>query len=97
MEDEIDSIPEQRGSCETRIPPEHKQMFKTLKNPARRKIIQYIGVQGKTKTEIMNELAIPDAQFKFHLDFLVELCYIEIDGESCRLNDRGLDLLKLIK
>ena len=97
MEDEIDSIPEQHGSCETRTPYEHRQMFKTLENPVRRKIIKFIGVQGKTKNEIIDGLDIPETQFKFQLDFLVEMCYAEVDGEIYRLNDRGLDLLKVIK
>ena len=97
MEDEIDSIPEQHGSCETRTPYEHRQMFKTLENPVRRKIIKFIGVQGKTKNEIIDGLNISETQFKFQIDFLVEMCYAEVDGESCRLNDRGLDLLKVIK
>ena len=97
MEDEIDSVPEQRGSCETRTPQEHRQMFKTLENPVRRKIIKFIGVQGRTLKEIIEKMGMTDEQVMFQLDFLVEMCYAEVDGENCRLNDRGLDLLKVIK
>ncbi|MBE0521963.1 MAG: helix-turn-helix transcriptional regulator [Candidatus Methanoperedenaceae archaeon] len=97
MEDEIDLVPELPDSCDTRTPYEHRQMFKTLENPTRRKIIKFIGFQGRTKKEIMEKLAIPEEQLKFQLDFLVEKCYAEVDGENCMLNDRGLDLLKVIK
>ncbi|MCX9014753.1 MAG: hypothetical protein OIN89_08180 [Candidatus Methanoperedens sp.] len=97
MEDEIDSVPQQPGSCQTRTPYEHRQMFKTLENPVRRDIIKFIGVQGRTKNEIMEKLALSGEQVKFQLDFLVEMCYAQVDGDTCRLNDKGLGLLKGIK
>ena len=97
MKDDIESIPKEPDACETRTPHEHQLMFKTLENPLRRKVIKSIGAFGKTKKEIIKELAIPDSQLKFQLDYLVKMCYAEVDGEECRLNEKGLDLLANIK
>lgn len=36
-------------------------------------------------------------KLKFQLDYLVKMCYAEEDGENCRLNSKGLDLLTNIK
>lgn len=97
MKDDLDSLPEEPDTCETRTPHDHQLMFKTLENPLRRKMIKYIGIHGKTKNEIMQELGLEEEQLKFQLDFLVEMCYAEMEGEVCRLNVKGLDLLMNIK
>ncbi len=93
MEDEIDSIPQEPDACETKTPHDHQLMFKTLENPLRRKIVKSIGVFGKTKQEIMKELGISEARLKFQLDYLVKMCYAEVDGERCSLNARGIEEL----
>ncbi len=72
-------------------------MLRTLENPLRRKLIKCIGVHGKTKQELMNELNLTEEQLKFQLDFLVKMCYAVVDGDHCRLNNRGLDLLMNIR
>ncbi len=97
MNDEINSIPQEPDACETKTPHDHRLMFKTLENPLRRKIIKSIGAFGKTKKEITKELDIPESQLKFQLDYLVKMCYAEVDGENCRLNAKGLDLLANVK
>ncbi len=97
MDDEINSIPQEPDACETRTPHDHQLMFKTLENPLRRKIIKSIGAFGRTKKEIMKELDIPESQLKFQLDYLVKMCYAEVDGQNCKLNTKGLDLLANVK
>ncbi len=97
MDDEINSIPQEPDACETRTPHDHLLMFKTLENPLRRRIIKSIGAFGKTKKEIMEELDIPESQLEFQLDYLIKMCYAEVDGGNCRLNAKGLDLLANIK
>ena len=97
MKDEIESIPQQPDACETITPHEHQLKFKTLENPLRRKIIKSIGSHGKTKQKIMQELNLSESQLKFQLDFLVEMCYAEVDEENCKLNSKGLELLKNVK
>jgi hypothetical protein len=97
MKDEMDTIPKEPDSCEIKSPSDHKLMFKTLGNPLRRNIIKSIGEFGKTKEEIMKEVDIGKYQLNFQLDYLVKECYAEIDGEICRLNEKGKDeLLKNI-
>jgi DNA-binding transcriptional ArsR family regulator len=98
MTDEIESIPQEPGACEMKTPQDHRIMFKALENPLRRKIVKSIGAFGKTKKEIMNELKISESQLKFQLDFLIKECYAEVDGDTCRLNSKGLqELLANIK
>ncbi len=93
MKDEIDSVPQGHDACETKTPRDHRLMFRTLENPVRRKIVKSIGAFGKTKKEIIKELGINESQLKFQLDYLVKMCYAEVDGENCRLNAKGLDEL----
>ncbi|HEY9204802.1 MAG TPA: hypothetical protein VIO58_02685 [Candidatus Methanoperedens sp.] len=45
----------------------------------------------------MKELDIPESQLKFQLDYLVKMCYAEVDGQNCKLNAKGLDLLANVK
>ena len=97
MGEDIDFIPKEPDACETRTPHEHQLMFKTLENPVRRKVVKSIGTFGKNKKEIMKELGLTDQQLKFQLDYLVKMCYAEVDGEKCRLNSKGIDLLGNIK
>lgn len=97
MKDDLDSIPEEPDACESRTPHDHKLMFKTLENPLRRKIIKSIGVPGITKKEIMEKLDITEEQLKFQVEYLVKMCYIEVNDDVCRLNEKGIDLLSNIK
>lgn len=98
MNDEIDSIPAEPDACEIKTPHDHQMMFKTLENPLRRKIVKSIGAFGKTKKEIMKELGISESQLKFQLDYLVKECYAGVDGETIRLNTKGIqELLANIK
>ena len=97
MKDEVDEIPVEYDSCGIKSPLDHKLMFKTLENPLRRRIVKSIGEFGKSKAEIINEVEIGEDELKFQLDYLVKECYIEMEGEVCRLNEKGKDeLLKNI-
>ncbi len=98
MKDEIDSIPTEPEACETKTPHDHQVMFRTLESPLRRKIVKSIGAFGKTKKELKKELGISESQLKFQLDYLVKECYAEVDGETVRLNTKGMqELLANIK
>jgi hypothetical protein len=97
MKDEIETIPQKPDACETRTPHKHQIMFKTLENPLRRKIIKSIESLGKTKQKIIEELNLSESQLKFQLDFLVKMCYAEVDGGNCKLNSKGLELLKNVR
>ncbi len=93
MKNDTEPPQEEHDACEMKTPRDHLIMFRTLENPLRRKIVKSIGVFGKTKSEIINELGITEAQLKFQLDYLAKNCYAEMDGETCRLNAKGIDEL----
>ena len=93
MKDDTEPLQEEHDACEMKTPRDHRVMFRTLENPLRRYIVKSIGAFGKTKEEIMKELGITEAQLKFQIDYLVKNCYIEVDGENCRLNAKGIDEL----
>lgn len=93
MKDEIEKVPQEPDACEMKTPRDHQLMFRTLENPLRRRIVKSIGVFGKTKKEIIEDLDISESQLKFQLDYLVKNCYAEVDGENCRLNVKGMDEL----
>jgi DNA-binding transcriptional ArsR family regulator len=98
MKDDIESLPQEPDACEMKTPKDHSIMFKALENPLRRKIVKSIGAFGKTRKDILKELAISEPQLKFQLDFLIKECYAEVDEEMCRLNAKGLqELLANIK
>ncbi len=98
MKDEIELIQQESDVCEIKTPEDHRRMFRALENPQRRKIVKSIGTSGKTRIEIMNELKISESQLKFQLDFLIQECYAQIDGDKFKLNSRGLqELLANIK
>ena len=93
MKIETEPPQDEHDACEMKTPRDHQLMFRTLENPVRRKIVKSIGAFGKTKKEIIKELGINESQLKFQLDYLVKMCYAEVDGENCRLNAKGLDEL----
>lgn len=93
MNDEIDIMPTEPDSCEIKTPSDHRLMLKTLENPIRRKIVKIIGESEKTKEEIMQEVGIGESQLNFQLDYLIKECYVEVNGEIYRLNEKGKDEL----
>lgn len=98
MKDDIESVQQEPDACEMKTPKDHRLMFRALENPLRRNIVKSIGAFGKTRKEIINELGISESQLKFQLDFLKKECYVELDGEKCNLNAKGMqELLANIK
>jgi hypothetical protein len=93
MNENTEPPQEEHDACEMKTPRDHQVMFRTLENPLRRKIVKSIGAFGKTKKEIIKELGITEEQLKFQLDYLVKNCYVEMDGDNCRLNVKGIDEL----
>lgn len=95
--EDAEPVPESQDACAIRTPEDHKLMFRTLENPLRRKLIRAIGVGGRTKGELSAELGITGSQLQFQLDYLVKMCFAEVEGENCRLNSKGIDLMRHIK
>jgi len=74
----------------------HDMMFKALGNPVRRKIIVSIGAFGKSLGEVMEEAGVDRSQLDYQLDFLSKGEYAVVEGDICRLTDKGLGLLSNI-
>ncbi|MCL7476432.1 MAG: winged helix-turn-helix domain-containing protein [ANME-2 cluster archaeon] len=75
---------------------DHDMMFKALGNPVRRKIIVSIGAFGKSLAEVMKETGVNRSQLDYQLDFLNKGEFAVVEGDICRLTDKGLGLLSNI-
>lgn len=95
-EDELEAMLERGPSVREAKVADHELMVKALDNPLRRKMIKTIGVFGRKKDELKNEIRTTDAIFDFQTDFLMKGNYLKIDGDTLRLTDRGLVLLSNI-
>jgi len=95
-DDELDEMIMRGPTMREKKVSHHDMMFKALSNPIRRKVIVSIGVFGKSRSEIEEELNIDKSLFKYHIDFLKEGNYIFLEGDIFRLTDEGLTLLSNI-
>ena len=72
----------------------HEKLFKASLNPTRRKIVQSIGVFGKTREELKKELELDDFLFKFNLDFLIQSGFVREEDGILKLTESGIELLE---
>ncbi len=72
----------------------HERLFKASMSPLRRKIVASIGVFGKTREELKNELNLSDFQLKFNLDWLIKEGFATEEGDQVKLTDDGVELLE---
>lgn len=72
----------------------HERLFKASMSPLRRKIVASIGVFGKTREELKNELELSDFQLKFNLDWLIKEGFATEEGEQLKLTEDGVELLE---
>ena len=56
-------------------------------------LVKSIGVFGKTKEDIQNDVDIDDASFKYQTEFLMSGNFLKIEDNQYRLTDKGLDML----
>ena len=95
-DDELEAMLERKPTVREAKVDDHALMVKALEHPVRRKMIKTIGVFGKTKRELKNEVGVDDAMLNFQIDFLIKGNYLKVEGDNFRLNDRGLVLLSNI-
>ena len=95
-DDELEAMMERKPTVREAKVDDHALMVKALEHPVRRKMIKTIGVFGKNKDELKEEVGVDDTIFNFQIDFLKMGNYLKIEGETFRLNDRGLVLLSNI-
>lgn len=72
----------------------HEKLFKASMSPLRRKIVASIGVFGKTREELKQELDLSDFQLKFNLDWLIKEGFATEEGDQLKLTDDGVELLE---
>ncbi|MFO7967544.1 MAG: hypothetical protein R6U44_08095 [Archaeoglobaceae archaeon] len=72
----------------------HERLFKASLSPLRRKIVASIGVFGKTREELKNELDLSDFQLKFNLDWLIKEGFATEEDDQLKLTDDGVELLE---
>lgn len=72
---------------------DHEMLNKAASHPLRRKLVKSIGVFGKTKEDIQNDVDIDDASFKYQTEFLMSGNFLKIEDNQYRLTDKGLDML----
>ena len=92
-DDELEAMLERRPSVREAKVADHELMVKALEHPVRRKMIKAIGVFGKKKGDLQKEAGVNDEVFNFQTDFLIKGNYLQIEGDTFRLTDRGLVLL----
>lgn len=95
-DDELEAMMERKPTVREAKVDDHALMVKALEHPVRRKMIKTIGVFGKNKAQLKTEVGVDITTFNFQIDFLVMGNYLNIEGETIRLNDRGLVLLSNI-
>lgn len=72
----------------------HERLFKASMSPLRRKIVASIGVFGKNREELKNELDLSDFQLKFNLDWLIKEGFATEEDDQLKLTDDGVELLE---
>jgi len=72
----------------------HERLFKASMSPVRRQIVAAIGIHGKTREELKQELNISDFQFKFNLDWLIREGFVVEEEGKLKLTDDGIELLE---
>lgn len=72
----------------------HERLFKASMNPIRRKIVACIGIHGKTREEIKNELNLTDFQLKFNVEWLIKEGFVVEKDGKLRLTEDGIELLE---
>lgn len=95
-DDELEAMLERKPTVREAKVDDHALMVKALEHIIRRRMIKAVGVFGKKKDELKKEVGVDDAMFNFQVDFLMKGNYLRIEGDACRLTDRGLVLLSNI-
>ncbi len=72
----------------------HEKLFKASMSPIRRQIVASIGIHGKSREELKNELNLTDFQLKFNLDWLLREGFVVEEDGKLKLTDDGIELLE---
>ncbi|MFA0822944.1 MAG: winged helix-turn-helix domain-containing protein [Methanomethylovorans sp.] len=76
---------------------EHDMLNRAASNPVRRKIIKEIGIYGASKEELLKNMSMQEAAFKFQIDYLLHQELVKEDNGKYRLTDKGIEILEISK
>lgn len=76
---------------------EHDMLNRAASNPVRRKIIKEIGIYGASKEELLKNVSMQEAAFKFQIDYLLHQELVKEDNGKYRLTDKGIEILEISK
>ncbi|MFX1402301.1 MAG: hypothetical protein ACFE8V_13765 [Promethearchaeota archaeon] len=73
---------------------DHKRAYRTLMNPIRRSILNYIGYDIKTTEQIKKKFQFDETQLNYHLKMLEQTFYLLNSNEGWKLTPRGIGFLE---
>ncbi|MFX1497650.1 MAG: hypothetical protein ACFFBH_09005 [Promethearchaeota archaeon] len=76
---------------------DHGRAYRTLTNPIRRNILNFIGYSIKNSEQIKKEFQLDDSQLNYHLNMLKQTFYILDSNEGWKLTPRGIGFLENAK
>jgi ASC-1-like (ASCH) protein len=72
---------------------DHARAYRTLSNPIRREVLEFIDCEVKSFEEIENELDIKEDQVKYHLSMLKQLNFLMDTESGWKATPRGIGFL----
>ncbi|MBN1803239.1 MAG: helix-turn-helix transcriptional regulator [Candidatus Lokiarchaeota archaeon] len=72
----------------------HSRAYKTMMNPTRRDLLQFIGYEIKTIPELMNKFNLSNDQVNYHLAMLKQGLYVISSKEGWKCSPLGLGFLE---
>jgi predicted transcriptional regulator len=72
---------------------DHARAYRTLSNPIRREILEFIECEIKKFDEINDELDIEEDQLKYHLSMLEQLNFLMDTESGWKATPRGIGFL----
>ena len=92
-DDELEEMMMRGPSTREAVKIEHETIKKAASHPLRRKVIESIGVFGKTGDQIKENVDIDDNGLKYHTDFLINSGFLLLEDGTYKLTEKGINLL----
>lgn len=73
---------------------DHGRAYRTLMNPFRREILQFIGYEIKSIEELKKEFKIDITQLNYHLNMLKQVFFAIDSNKGWKLTPRGIGFLE---
>ncbi len=73
---------------------DHSRAYRTLMNPIRRDILQFIACEVRTREQIKEHLKLEDEQLIYHLTMLDQLFFVMNTETGWKATPRGIGFLE---